>query len=358
MEVTKNDIIKHYLSSIFIYGIILILLFIIPVFNAEIHSKYLNYFSILLGYYILYVIFALPIFFKFRPKSILKSRSIVILNYFKRQFLKDSVENKLQNLYLTSTEKQVFVILFIKVFFGCYSLSLLCNKYLIQLGYNVDYIITMFRQSMLHTNNFISIWQFIDDTTDVWLTLMFTLTNIILAISYLTETEFLKNKIKYVDTSFLGIASCVMCYYPFVLLTEKIIPVSIKELMPIDNDFLRVAIYILALLVNIIVTLSVMVLGTKSGNLTNRGIVKSFPYNIVRHPEYSAKIGYIIISMLPVYISAGLNTLGNIILSIGVLMWIGLYILRAITEERNLIKDPEYKEYICKVKYRFIPFIF
>ncbi len=38
-------------------------------------------------------------------------------------------------------------------------------------------------------------------------------------------------------------------------------------------------------------------------------------------------------------------------------MWNLLYILRAITEERHLGKFEEYREYIKKVKYRFIPWV-
>lgn len=360
MEITKKDILKHYLSSVFVYGLVLLLLFIMPAFNQDVVNARFSYLTVLSVYYILYVVFAYPIFLKFKPQSILNSRNVVIVNYLKRQFVKAPIEEKIANISMNENEKQSFVILFIKAFFGSYCLSLLCNKYLIQFGYNMEFLRVMSVQggSYLDASGlFGGIIQYIDDTADVWIALMFTLTNIIFALSYLTEAEFLKNRINYADTSFLGIFSCIMCYYPFVILTEKIIPIALKDVIPVDNDIIRILLYVLVLIVNLVATIAVLRLGTKSGNLTNRGIVTGFPYNIVRHPEYSMKILYIILTVIPVYVIGNLSVLGNIAVTIGMLMWIMLFVLRAVTEERNLIKDENYKNYVQKVKYRFIPFV-
>lgn len=362
MEVTNKDILKHYLSSILVYGIILLILFISPLFNQNIENPLFSYFSVLLIYYILYVIFAYPIFKKFRPKSILESRSVVIVEFFKRQFSSGrSLEQKLSDMNLKEEEKQAFVILFIKAFFGVYSLSLLCSKFLPQMGYNLDFLREMFSQSVQYTEMggfFNGILQYIDDTADMWLTLMFTVTTSVFAFSYLSEADFLKNRIKYADTTPLGILSCIMCFYPFMLITQKLMPVSIQELVPIDNMYLRITVFALAILVIFISMLAIIRLGAKSGNLTNRGIVTGFPYNIVRHPDYAMQIAYIILSMIPLYAAGDLNILGVIVLTIGIVLWIWVYVLRAITEERNLIKDDEYKAYCEKVKYRFIPKVY
>jgi protein-S-isoprenylcysteine O-methyltransferase Ste14 len=43
-------------------------------------------------------------------------------------------------------------------------------------------------------------------------------------------------------------------------------------------------------------------------------------------------------------------------LSLGV--WSVIYFFRSITEERHLIKDPDYQAYCKKVRWRFIPYIF
>ncbi len=86
-------------------------------------------------------------------------------------------------------------------------------------------------------------------------------------------------------------------------------------------------------------------LGFKSSNLTNRGIVTRFPYNIVRHPAYIGKNLLWFIEFL--FLSQ--KHLG---LLIGFFI---IYLLRAWTEERHLKKDPDYVAYMKKVKYRFIP---
>jgi protein-S-isoprenylcysteine O-methyltransferase Ste14 len=331
-----------------------------PAFNQNVANPYVSYLTVLLGFYILYVLFAYPIFMKFRPQSVLTSRNVLIVNYIKRQFKRCPLEEKLLTLSPDEDEKQAFVILFVKAFFGSYCLSLLCNKYLVHLGYDFGFLGAMWQQCVYYTQSsgvWAGLMQFLDDTADMWLTLMFTVVNIVFAFSYLTEAEFLKNKIKYADTSFLGITSCIMCYYPFTLLTEKIMPIALKDLVPVENTPLRLSLYFLVIVANFIIMLAVLRLGTKSGNLTNRGIVTGFPYNIVRHPEYSMRIFYIVLTVIPVYIIGELSILGNIILTIGMLLWIFVFVLRSITEERNLIKDENYKNYIQKVKYRFIPFI-
>ncbi len=361
MEVTNEDIKKHYLSSVLVYGIVLIILFISPVFNQDVSNIFFSYFAVLCLYFLLYVIFAYPLLLKFRPDSVLNSRNIIIINYFKRQFKKGlSLTEKMENICCSEEEKQSFVILFIKAFFGTYCLSVLCSKYLPQLGYDFDFLGAMFAQASEYvelSGVLGGVTQFIDDTADMWLTLMFTVTTFVFAFSYLTEAKFLKNKIKYADTSFLGILSCIICYYPFILITEKFIPVGLKELVPIENTVLRITVYTLVIIVNILSMLAILRLGTKSGNLTNRGIVTGFPYNIVRHPDYSAQICYVILTMLPLYFIGDLTVFGQILLTIGMLLWVGIYILRAVTEERNLIKDEDYKNYCQKTKYRFIPWV-
>ena len=358
-EVTNKDILKHYLSSVLVYGVILLILFITPLFNQNISNPWVSYLSFLILYYICYVIFAYPIYIKIRPQSVLYSRNVVITEYFKRIFVKsDNTEQKLNNLNLKEEEKQAFTILFIKTFFGVYSLSLLFNKFIPQMGYNIDFLNEMFSQSMqyIQTEGILGgIIQYIDDTADMWLSLMFTVTTFVFAFSYLTEADFLKNRIKYADTTPLGILSCLMCFYPFIMITEKLIPVQMQELVPIDNLYLRISIYILVILANFISMIAILRLGTKSSNLTNRGIVTGFPYNIVRHPDYAMQILYVILTMIPLYAAGDLNILGDIVLTIGMICWIFVYVIRAVTEERNLIKDDDYKAYCQKVKYRFIP---
>ncbi len=98
-------------------------------------------------------------------------------------------------------------------------------------------------------------------------------------------------------------------------------------------------------------------LGFRASNLTNRGIVASGPYAIVRHPAYVTKNLAWWIGAVPFLISAAEK---NPRLLPGVLFslcaWSFVYYLRAVTEERHLkMAGNGYAEYVRKVPYRFIP---
>ena len=97
-------------------------------------------------------------------------------------------------------------------------------------------------------------------------------------------------------------------------------------------------------------------LGAKCSNLTNRGIVSRGPYAIVRHPAYIAKNLAWWVTVIPVLHITNPAHAAGIVMSMGA--WTLIYFLRAITEERHLLADPEYQEYAKKVKYRFIPHVF
>ena len=88
-------------------------------------------------------------------------------------------------------------------------------------------------------------------------------------------------------------------------------------------------------------------LGVRFSNLSNKGINGRGPYGFIRHPAYASKnIAWWFEHMQ--YMKGGSNILPLI-------CWNIVYTLRAITEERHLMKDPAYRAYCKKVKYRFIP---
>ena len=206
-------------------------------------------------------------------------------------------------------------------------------------------------------NAFQGIGQFLIDTGDMWIKLSMTGILSILAISYLSDIALFRNKIKSVDTTPLGVLSCIVCYYPLTLLTNKFLLVTEQSLLPVDNSILLAIIYLFIIIAHFGMLISVLRLGTKAGNLTNRGIVTGFPYNVVRHPEYSMQIFYIILTTIPLFLMKENNIIELIFITAATLGWIYIYYLRAVTEERHLIKDEKYKQYVEKVKHRFIPWI-
>ncbi|MBI3099047.1 MAG: hypothetical protein HYY93_12520 [Planctomycetes bacterium] len=96
-----------------------------------------------------------------------------------------------------------------------------------------------------------------------------------------------------------------------------------------------------------IYVLSTVMFGMRFSNLTNRGILCRGPYAVVRHPAYVSKNLAWWLMSVPFLRGAGDCA--------RLLAWNVIYILRAKTEEDHLGQDPHYREYVKRVKWRFIP---
>ncbi len=97
-------------------------------------------------------------------------------------------------------------------------------------------------------------------------------------------------------------------------------------------------------------TLALLNLGRSFGILVAvRKIKTDWLYSVVRHPMYLTdivwKIGMLL--FLPYWLNA-----------VVMVFAVGCYVWRAIIEERFLCQFPEYRQYMQKVRYRFIPGIF
>jgi protein-S-isoprenylcysteine O-methyltransferase Ste14 len=362
-EVSTNMIFKHYITSVFIYTILTIVLIFSPLYLSQVDETSIDYTLVLILMLCGYIILA-PIFlFTIKPKDVENSRSLTILNYIKRQFQKsEDLTEFLSKIEPSSEEKQALATLFMQAFFGIYSITALCNIYLPSLSYNLDFVKTLFQQAITTFSSgagiFTSFSQYLIDSGDVWIKLLGTITTIALAISYFSDSVITKNKIKSTDTTPLGILSCILCYYPITILTNKFLFITEETLIPVENQTLLAFLNLFIIIAHVAILIAVLRLGTKSGNLTNRGIETKFPYNIVRHPEYSMQIFYIILTTIPLLLYTDTSIVEKILIICATSCWIYLYYLRAITEERHLIKDEEYKNYCSKTKFRFIPKIF
>ena len=82
-------------------------------------------------------------------------------------------------------------------------------------------------------------------------------------------------------------------------------------------------------------------------NLTHRGIICRGPYAWIRHPAYAAKNLSWWLLHLP-FLASPAGCARLLLLNV-------IYVCRALTEERHLSRDPVYREYMKKVKWRFIP---
>ncbi len=360
--VTNRDIGKHYLASIILYTILLFAVMLCPVYYNNITNNKIDY-SVILGFYLaVYTIAAPIIYLVFRPKSVLDSRPLTILGYIKKQFVRGlPLEAHLNNITPTEKEKQAMMIVFMQVFFATYSAHVLCETYIPNLKYNLDFILVMLQQALYYTSTD-GIWaglsQFIIDTGDIWLKIIFTITTFVYLFSYLSDSVFTRNKIKSIDTTPLGVLSCLCCYFPVSILTLSFIRVTEENLLPVNNTTLLTILNLVVIFANIGSLIAILRLGTKAGNLTNRGIVTGFPYNVIRHPDYTMQIIYIIATSIPLYLTNNNGIFDKIMMTLTTFAWIYIYYLRSITEERHLIQDEKYQEYCKKVRYRFIPKLF
>lgn len=119
---------------------------------------------------------------------------------------------------------------------------------------------------------------------------------------------------------------------------------------PTENSKLILASTIVTAFATIIGTLILLNLGRAFGILiaVRKVETKGF-YSIVRHPMYASDI----IWKLGMFLKKP-STVNTIIMLIGT----AAYVYRAILEERLLSRDPEYANYMQRVRYRFIPGLF
>ena len=324
--------------------------------------------------YVLYVIFAPVIYFIFRPKSLFRSHNLEIYTYFvnifKQIFNKDTIfkkdyETVLKSFIPSYVQKQSLMLIFIKVFFGTLMFSFLLA--------NIHSIYFNIKNFILISHNFTSFiflksW-IISKSERLYgfmILLLFTVDLCPFVTGYLTEISFLNNKIRTVDTNIMGIIFCLMCYPPFNNITSNFLGWNQNNSVEMpDYAVLNWVFRIIGLCFLTIYAWASVTLGFKASNLTNRGIVTKFPYNIVRHPAYICKnifwlfttIQLIILNFTSGNYTFHESLLKSILIIISYLFWMMIYYFRAITEERHLIQDPDYQEYVKKVRWRFIPYI-
>ncbi|WP_258541417.1 methyltransferase family protein [Parvicella tangerina] len=185
----------------------------------------------------------------------------------------------------------------------------------------------------------------------VFMYVAMTLVLVVYAFGYCVESDLLNNRIKSVDNTFFGWIVTIICYAPIYPLVFYIIPMGAQDFAFFKNHEITAVVRIILMLIVAFKTWSIIVLGTKSSNLTNRGIVEHGPYRWIRHPHYLSKMMVWWIGVLP-------SLVNNYWLIGGMIFWTTIYILRGLTEEQHLKKDPVYQLYMKKVRWRFFPGIF
>lgn len=369
-----NDVIfKHYVSSAFIYALALFFCLFNP-FYITAFRDFPIVKEILVYIFFAYLVFAPILLFIFKPRTVYVSHSVEVMNYLLKLCKREGLPEKptatefLAWLKPSYKQTQSLILYFIKFYFGPQMVVWTAGHFNHSTKAVQDFL--KFNAKVLEDHTFMEIFN-IKSLVLKYRTAIFGLIfaigyfvdTFVYAIGYVTELTFLRNRIRTVESSVLGLFFCLMCYPYFSSVTASIVPWPHNEsnfngLFPADP--LNILIWILMILAVIFLFIYVaasVALFTKASNLTNRGTVKIFPYNIIRHPAYSAKIAmWLCGSIVPMkyFIVEGkwIEAFGMVL---GSIVWTFIYYMRAMTEERHLSLDPDYREYCKKVKYRFIP---
>lgn len=354
-------ILKHYGVSVVLYGGLLVLLALNPWFKSLLAVAFQGidgqeaYRVLYLGY----VLAALPLYLWLRPRSLCRSKNLLIFGLARRApgALLGWLRGTGAGRQMSAEEKNALMFLLIKLFFGPLMLSSL-------------YLDLNWCQKLSHQFHPVTWLARFDLYYIFFVHLIFVVDAALFFIGYHTEGTFLKNEVRDVETKLWRVLVCILCYPPFNAVTISVVGGSYEDpYILVGGDFHSVWTWVLRVFavgfLGLLISSSIS-LFTRASNLTNRGIVSWGPYRFVRHPGYLAKNLYWLVTLIPwlipnprsIYFSwgqYGVNCLGILC---GFLAWGTIYFLRAISEEQFLSRDPDYMAYCKKVQYRFIPGVY
>jgi protein-S-isoprenylcysteine O-methyltransferase Ste14 len=254
-------------------------------------------------------------------------------NYFKNK--------KINWINLEKNQKNSILFILVKFFFIPIMFNFTFSNY-----YSV-------KNGIFNLPNFLSLFSINSFNTIIFplvLSLIFLIDTAWFCFGYLFESNILKNRIISVEPSIFGWLVALACYPPFNGIVGSSVDWYANDYAYFFNsDFITFIFRILIVLLLLIYVSATLALGTKSSNLTNRGIVSRGPYKYIRHPAYISKNLAWWLTTIPVFSIWSVISMGT---------WSIIYHLRSITEERHLKKDPNYIDYVKKVKYRYVPKIY
>ncbi len=355
---------RHYLASAAIYGGLLLFISFSPWFRDLLRQVQVGGKTPLVWYrylYVAYLVIGAVVFFGWRPRSLWVSKNLRIVGYLSRvvrHYSGPSQPRKHESLRPTYEETHAMMFLLVKTFYGPLMIASALTAYQNLRGLLAGYGVTQTWAGHL------------DRGYMVFITVIFLLDAGLFAVGYHSESGLMRNKLRYVETNPLHILVCVCCYPPFNMPTTAFFGPSNRDpYILFAGDPTHPVTWILRVLAALSLLLlfsASFSLFTKASNLTNRGIVHWGPYRYIRHPGYLAKNLYWLMTSIPIFIPDTANPSFTwsqyavfCVMSVGgLLAWGTIYFLRSITEERFLMRDPDYVAYCKKVRYRFIPGVY
>ncbi|MCW5823041.1 MAG: isoprenylcysteine carboxylmethyltransferase family protein [Cyanobacteria bacterium TGS_CYA1] len=176
-------------------------------------------------------------------------------------------------------------------------------------------------------------------------------------LGYISSCRLLDTQFTSADPGPCGWISALACYPPFNLVFETMLLNHIcfdphEMNLYLQSPAVLIVVSVICLVLISIYSLATVMFGLRFSNLTNRGIISSGPYKIVRHPAYIAKNIFWWFALMPWFMANGANSLGPVLILIVLNLF---YVWRALTEEKHLMREEHYQEYCKQVKWRFIP---
>lgn len=168
---------------------------------------------------------------------------------------------------------------------------------------------------------------------------------------YLFSSAIINNQIIDTDSNFLGWLFALLCYPPLVWLMRQ---VNDQQDSLIWSDILphgSVIFWLMFIIINltwVIYWLATFEFGMTFSNLSYRHLIDKGVYRYTKHPAYIAKNIYWWLYTLPfmgvafISVEWWKNVLGLIFVSL-------IYYGRAKSEERHLMKFPEYRQYCSEI---------
>jgi protein-S-isoprenylcysteine O-methyltransferase Ste14 len=367
---TLRQALRHYLVSALIYGFMLLFFTINPWFRDLLRMEFHSFKGEIRGFkaiylyvygYGAYLLIAPLVFFIGRPRSLWASKNLLIVGYLARlaRWLRRPASQREADAWRPSyAEKHAMMFFLIKTIYG----PLMINSAL--LAYNS--LPPLFQDLQLDH----SALNVCDKGYMVIFSSVFLLDSVLFAVGYHTESGLLRNKLRYAETNPLHILVCIACYSPFNMPTGALFgPSNHDPYILFGGNVLHPLTWVLrvgAIFFLLVLISASLALFTKASNLTNRGIVDWGPYRYIRHPGYLGKNMFWLMTLIPAFFPNTADPqfwwpsyLAFCAATVwGFVGWGTIYFLRALTEERFLMRDPDYVAYCRKVKYRFIPGVY
>jgi protein-S-isoprenylcysteine O-methyltransferase Ste14 len=172
-------------------------------------------------------------------------------------------------------------------------------------------------------------------------------------VGYLFTLRLLDTHIRSAEPTMTGWVVCIVCYQPFSsLVGRQYTGYEQDGFYWGDMTATHPLLYVIwgsAILACLAVySFSTVVFGLRFSNLTHRGIITTGPYRWTKHPAYITKCLSFWLISIPFLSNAGLKA--AVTQTLLLLAANGIYLARAITEERHLARDPVYRAYQAYIR--------